>query len=1368
MRKRNFPYHAPANAIKSRLYAVIAAILTIAFFVPQAALAFKNSSGRARKLVAFVPALQSGFAPYDPFFATPTTVADFGAGTRPLGIAAGDFDSDNKVDLVEGRIVSGSAVITFQKGNGDGTFQTPAQFAWRVSSFNAWTFTAADLNGDGKLDLVWGSTQAASSGCTISPIPTGQTCATIGGTTLTVSPGDVRVLYGNGNGTFQENAYFVSGTRFAAGQLIGRIGVTGAGSLAIGDIDGDQDQDVVAGGIDGTNSVIKILRNDGGGTFTMSTLVSEATACANPCSPLHAQSTNAQNSPWGLAFGDADGDGDQDLWVGDRALYVYLYKNNGNGSFTLTPGQTVVSATRPNVYLAHESYRAALGFTPALSSGDINGDGKADLVLGLQSGSQTPGSNTAHDGELVLDVSNGSAHSLFGAVADIGTMARGVNVIDVDGDGARDIIAGEYDGKVKFLKQLPPIDSDGDGISDYVDNALFVANTPRLDMNTDGSANYRDQLDNDFDTVLGNPEDSSTWQRLGDGADLDDDNDGVANDVDNCRFVANTYQADRDGDGIGDACDPLDNRDTDGDGVPDGPTPGDPLYEATINAKKKWSMGKTHFVIRIDALGRFFQNEFTQIMTDGATLSPADWSVKCWENYDPGDVTDAGGSSYEPCGDDATKTLTLAGGKEVPITLVTIPKQLWTDPPVITWINDRHKNPLFELSQHGTYHVNNIPVSDWKNMSDRNFFSCEPCGLTEAENFELMRVGYDTLLGNYTNKWVAESGATSTSPKIDWSTSANPLLSYAPPYNTSDTLARKAIAQLGFKAFSASVFEEGDAGTYGSIFTPEGSHHEKFDQFGMFHASADVQLDPPATNNGAYDAAQFESYLHSQTNDGGLTTWLIEEVDWSGRPCNDDPRLTNTGADAPANCAEANGATSNRENNTVYQARWNAWMQLLDYVKNYPDGVAMTMGEVALAKGYDNAPTVPNPDQADSDHNGIGDVVDGATISTPEASLTRNQAGTLSATLKNGTGQPIASQSITFLFDANGDGVNEIYAATTGANGTASVQVTPTRAVGPTSFDVSWDGVVIGASTSGTVSVKDTTAVTLDAANPANGQITDTVTVGATLADSDGLAVASRTITFSIGAAYESATTDASGHATANITLQGPPGSGTLQAQFAGDAAFQANSASAPFTVEGEKTALVFDSTNPTSGQTTDSVKVGATLKDDDGTAVVGKVISFSIGAASANATTDNNGHASANITLQTPIGSTNLKAEFAAADVYEGSNVMSAFTILKEDTTLTLPDAIASKSNRALARATLKEADGAALAGRSIQFFVQDRIKNQTVYTSLGTVQTNSSGVATMEIPSQYISSTKRPIRATFAGDGSFIGSTASAFAYR
>src|SRR6266581_8969899 len=164
----------------------------------------------------FMVTAQSVTAPWDPFFAAPTTVADVStiapvssSSNRDFGIAVGDFDGDGKADIVVGRT---DGRVHFLHGNGNGTFAAPVQFAWKQTTFNAWAYTAADMNGDGKLDVVWGA-NTTTTGCSISPIPTGQTCASIGGTTVTVNDGDVRVFYGNGDGTFVENTYYVSGVR---------------------------------------------------------------------------------------------------------------------------------------------------------------------------------------------------------------------------------------------------------------------------------------------------------------------------------------------------------------------------------------------------------------------------------------------------------------------------------------------------------------------------------------------------------------------------------------------------------------------------------------------------------------------------------------------------------------------------------------------------------------------------------------------------------------------------------------------------------------------------------------------------------------------------------------------------------------------------------------------------------------------------------------------------------------------------------------------------------------------------------------------------------------------------------------------------
>ena len=127
-------------------------------------------------------------------------------------------------------------------------------------------------------------------------------------------------------------------------------------------------------------------------------------------------------------------------------------------------------------------------------------------------------------------------------------------------DACNDAATGE-DEDLDLDGQSDPcdVDDDGDGVIDEVDNCPRVTNVGQLDTDNDGN---------------------------GDACDDDDDDDGAADDEDNCRTVPNASQTDTDGDGMGDACtgdkdsdgvlDPWDNcpfhpnlqqQDTDGDGI---------------------------------------------------------------------------------------------------------------------------------------------------------------------------------------------------------------------------------------------------------------------------------------------------------------------------------------------------------------------------------------------------------------------------------------------------------------------------------------------------------------------------------------------------------------------------------------------------------------------------------------------------------------------------------------------------------------------------------------------------------------------------------------------------------------------------------
>ena len=95
-------------------------------------------------------------------------------------------------------------------------------------------------------------------------------------------------------------------------------------AIALGDMDGDGDLDIVLGSGLATNESEGLLVNDGTGRFT------DESAARLPQYYLFPTAS--------IALGDVDGDGDLDIAVGndDVALgrFNRLYRNDGTGHFT--------------------------------------------------------------------------------------------------------------------------------------------------------------------------------------------------------------------------------------------------------------------------------------------------------------------------------------------------------------------------------------------------------------------------------------------------------------------------------------------------------------------------------------------------------------------------------------------------------------------------------------------------------------------------------------------------------------------------------------------------------------------------------------------------------------------------------------------------------------------------------------------------------------------------------------------------------------------------------------------------------------------------------------------------------------------------
>jgi hypothetical protein len=355
------------------------------------------------------------------------------------GAIVADFTGDGKLDFA----VAGLAVHLYL-GNGDGTFQAgPVYATANLTGEALLTLAAADVTGNGRVDLLTMATGFGASGATFGVL-LGQPDGTLHAGRVYGSPGelatrlgpqaidlnhdgkpdivaiettpsgsqDALVLLNNGDDTFTAKDYDF---RTAAQQQQGLQALVGA--FVVGDFTGDGIPDIVAD----VSGMRVLLVGNGDGTFQ---------------GPRDLPLVNSYN-PTIMQAVDVNGDGKLDLVTfgeipSNRQVFVQVELGDGKGGFQ-TP---VVTGPLPNVDLFSIASSAANAF----ALGDFNGDGKLDVAVGKT------------DGSVEVLLGNGDGTFQAPVSSPLGMPATQFVAGDLYGDGKTELVAVDSAGVVAVLR----------------------------------------------------------------------------------------------------------------------------------------------------------------------------------------------------------------------------------------------------------------------------------------------------------------------------------------------------------------------------------------------------------------------------------------------------------------------------------------------------------------------------------------------------------------------------------------------------------------------------------------------------------------------------------------------------------------------------------------------------------------------------------------------------------------------------------------------------------------------------------------------------------------------------------------------------